>query len=252
MKIGVFDSGIGGLSILKELYNQAPYLDYYYFSDSRFTPYGNKGEELIYERSKFITEVFLDLDITTIVVACNTATAWCIDRLRKEFPRLSFFGVEPYINIINKDKSLALKRGVSLVTELMSSSKRYNELKLRLDPKDKLMTIALPRLAYDIEINYFKNGDMFKLVESNLKKYQPSISERDFIVLGCTHYPIVRTQISSVLGLPCVSPCTQVAQYVLSSCHINDEKQGKSDINFFDSKDDNAWRVLKYEELILF
>ena len=252
MKIGVFDSGIGGLSILKELYKLEPHLDYYYFSDSRFSPYGNKGEALIYERSKFITEVFLDLDISKIVVACNTATAWCIDQLRLEFPEVKFFGVEPYLNVINKDKNLSIKRGISLVTELMSSSLRYKELKSRLDPEDKLKTIALPHLAHDIEKSYFIDVNMLKLVENNLIQYQLDMSDRDFIILGCTHYPIVRTEISSVLGLPCVSPCAQVAQYVLSSCQVSDVERGERNINFFDSKDDNAWRVLKYEELILF
>lgn len=251
MKIGVFDSGIGGLSILKELYAQGPHLDYYYFSDSRFSPYGNKDQAFIYERSKFITEVFLSMNISHIVVACNTATAWCIDLLRKEFPHVNFFGVEPYINVINKDRNLSLKRGILLVTELMSKSKRYLSLKNRLDPEDKLLTIPLASLAEDIENAYFTRADRALIVKKNLDPHLDKFRERDFIILGCTHYPIIAKEIQKTLGVSCISPCQSVAEYVIHSLgHKRDS--GPRKINFFDSKQDSEWRILNYKELILF
>lgn len=254
MKIGVFDSGVGGLSILKELYEMSPSNSFYYFSDSRFAPYGNKEEEFIFERCQFITEVFISLEIKHIVIACNTATAWCIDRLRKTYSDITFFGVEPYINIINKSDDYKNKKGVSLVTDLMNNSKRYQDLKDRLDPNGYITSIPLKNLAYDIESHYFQKPNFGSIVEKNLKDKFDLFRDCSYIILGCTHYPIVKLHIEKYLSLPCISPCENVADYVLKGSGLNRDNSSKKRtlIKFFDSSRDDDWQSLSSEQLILF
>ena len=97
--IGVFDSGIGGLTILDELKNILPNENYFYFGDSKNNPYGQKTDE---ELEKIVDEIVKDLikrGAKIIVVACNTATAKCIESLRKKFPEMIFVGTEPAVKI---------------------------------------------------------------------------------------------------------------------------------------------------------
>ena len=98
--IGIFDSGIGGFSILKQIHELAPDLNVYYIADSSFAPYGNKSKPEVVARSTYITEQLLEFDLDLIVVACNTATGIAIDELRENF-NIPFVGVEPFINALS-------------------------------------------------------------------------------------------------------------------------------------------------------
>ena len=125
-KIGIFDSGIGGLSVLKELLQAMPGQEFYYISDQSFAPYGNLTTDEILERSKVLTQTLLEESVDLIVVACNTATAHSIDLLRKEFD-IPFVGIEPYINYVNHDYN---GENVGLIcTPQTLNSERYQELK---------------------------------------------------------------------------------------------------------------------------
>lgn len=254
MKIGVFDSGIGGLSILKELYSLRPDVDYYYFSDSRFAPYGNKSQELIFERCQFITERFIEMGISQVLVACNTATAWCIDRLRLKYQDIEFYGVEPFFNIINKDASYKDKHGLCLVTELTNNSKRFQKLKQRIDKLDKIKILPLKNLAKDIEVNYFLNSNFQEIVSKNLSPYKEIIVNNDFLILGCTHYPIVKKDIESLFQRQCISPCQSVAHYIVESLEkdLSQSVEKSKEINFFNSLTDNDWNVMSFKQLIRF
>ncbi|MGZ3809074.1 MAG: glutamate racemase [Bacteriovorax sp.] len=138
VKIGVFDSGIGGFSVLNELFKAMPEASYYYVSDDANAPYGPKSDEFITERSIAITKELLAHDVELIVVACNTATAASIDLLRDKFKNLPFVGVEPYLNAYYKmpeGLSADEKKMMVLTTESTGKSERFKRLKERLDPK---------------------------------------------------------------------------------------------------------------------
>ena len=107
-RIGIFDSGSGGLSVLRELKKLLPQESYFYFSDNAHCPYGEKSPEYIQDRARFITNWALDKGADVIVVACNTATAAAIATLRAEYPQIPFVGMEPAV----KPAALGTKSGV--------------------------------------------------------------------------------------------------------------------------------------------
>lgn len=209
IKIGLFDSGIGGLSILKEILKFQLPLDIYYYADSLNAPYGKKPDAFVIERSRHIVDKFKAHGIKLIVVACNTATAVAIEALRNTYPDLEFVGVEPFINIINQRPELLDKKGVVLATPLTGNSKRFLDLKNRLDPKGLLKVVTPENLANIIEKNYIsKPSALHQLIEEEMSKYDLNY---DYFILGCTHYPLVKAELSKLLSGEMISPCPRVA-----------------------------------------
>ncbi len=148
--IGVFDSGIGGFSILKELFKIIPAATYYYYSDEAHAPYGAKSDAYITDRCIAITQMLLDKGAEIIVVACNTATASSIEALRAYFKNVEFVGVEPYLNAYSKTPGTNNKM-VVLTTESTGNSERFKKLKTKLDPHQTIDHLSLKNLATMIE-----------------------------------------------------------------------------------------------------
>lgn len=213
--IGIFDSGIGGFSILKQIHELAPDINVYYIADNSFAPYGNKSQDQIIERSLFITDQLLKFDLDLIVVACNTATGMAIDTLRDKFD-IPFVGVEPFINALSKHEWKNTDKGCVITTELMSKSERFKNLITRLDPSNHLSYVVTPHLASIIE-DYFNSKNEEKL-RAELEKELSFVKTHSFshLILGCTHYPLIGSQIEDVTGAVTLSPCLFVANRTLS------------------------------------
>lgn len=253
-KIGVFDSGIGGFSVLKELFVQFPEAEYYYFSDDAYAPYGPLSDEKITERALFITNELLNQGVSLIVVACNTATASSIDQLRSHYPAVQFVGVEPYLNAYYKespDSADSLKMAV-LTTESMGKSNRFKRLKERLDPSGVIAHYSLKNLAKMVEDLYYSRlseTDFQKMLELELA---PLKNEHySHIILGCTHYPLVRKSIEKILHSKTLSPCPYVASRVkeLLKGTIENTISSSSDFYFYSSNKPN-W-VIKSRQYFL-
>ncbi|TXR54922.1 glutamate racemase [Reinekea thalattae] len=192
--IGVFDSGLGGLTVLTQLKIHYPKLSLLYVADQHYSPYGNKPAELIVQRCRSITQWLVDQGCSVIVVACNTATALAIELLREEFD-LPIVGVEPGVKpaaLSSQCKKIAV-----LATENTVSSQRYSELLSRFLPSVTVVSQRCVGLADAIE---HSSEQLPRLI----KKYcQPLVAEGvDHIVLGCTHYPLITDQILTALGKP--------------------------------------------------
>ncbi|PIK15637.1 glutamate racemase [Halobacteriovorax sp. JY17] len=213
--IGIFDSGIGGFSILKQIHELAPELNVHYIADSSFAPYGNKSKSEIIERSIFITNELLKFDLDLIVVACNTATGVAIDHLRERFD-IPFVGVEPFINALSKHEWQNGDKGCVITTELMSKSERFNNLITRLDPLRRLSYVVTPELASTIE-EFFLGKDE-SLLKKKLRDQLSFVRENSYthLILGCTHYPLIGKYIEEASGAKTLSPCLHVASRTLS------------------------------------
>lgn len=192
--IGVFDSGIGGLTVLAWIRRRLPDAPLIYVADQHHSPYGSKPEWALQQRCDSIADWLINQGATMIVVACNTATAHCIDRLRK---RLSvvIVGVEPGI----KPAALGSRTGAIgiLATENTLASERYQALASRFNPNTRIFNQSCPHLADAIELGP-DNPDIDRL----LHEYVPGLAEAgvDRLVLGCTHYPLVQTRIQALAG----------------------------------------------------
>lgn len=185
-KIGIFDSGVGGLSVFREIRKVLPEEEYIYYSDSGNCPYGDKSTDFIIDRCREITEFLIKEKVDIIVVACNTATAAAIKTLREEYP-LKFIGMEPAIKP-------AVQTTVSGVVGVLATAGTLKSEKY-LRHKDKY--------ASHIEIVEHVGEGFVELVESGItsgteaesvvrKSLEPLITAgADTIVLGCTHYPFL-------------------------------------------------------------
>ena len=191
-KIGVFDSGIGGLNILEELKKLLPNEDFLYFGDSDNCPYGTKSQEDLIKIVSRIVEYFRENDCKLIVIACNTATTRCMKSLREMYPDMIFVGTVPAVKMACDNKC---HDTLVLATEGTIASERVHELIYDNKNDDQeIYLVACNGLAEAIEE---KNNELIdSILYNTLKEYLDySI---DSIVLGCTHYPWAKENISKL------------------------------------------------------
>jgi len=196
--IGVFDSGIGGLSVLRHVHALLPSEELLYFADSGFAPYGEKPEHMIVERALAITSFLQRFGIKAMVVACNTATAAAIAALREHHPQLQVVGVEPGLKPAAQ-LTQSGKVGVLATAGTLASDKF---LKLRQQVADTTQVTfhlqACNGLADQIEKGELSSRETKQLVQ---RYVTPLVGQHvDTLVLGCTHYPFVEPLVREAAG----------------------------------------------------
>lgn len=193
--IGVMDSGVGGLSVLKHLTRQLPHEHFLYFADSAYAPYGNQSATAIQARCFNITDTLISQGAKAIVVACNTATAAAISAMRQHYT-LPIIGMEPAV----KPAAAASKNGIIgvLATSGTLQSAQFAALLEHYGQNVQVVTQACVGLVECIEQGQLDAPQTRAL----LKQYcQPLMAAgADTIVLGCTHYPFVRQYIQEIVG----------------------------------------------------
>ena len=194
--IGVFDSGVGGLSILDEALRQLPDHDYLYFADSANAPYGEKPPEWIAERSLAVCQSLAEAGCQAIVVACNTATAEAIQGIRAELKTIPIIGVEPGI----KPAALQSQKGLVgvLATEATLNSDKFNALLATLPGDCRFIKQAGAGLVPLIESGQLNTPETAALLAQHLEPMRTA--GIDTLVLGCTHYPFLMPLILNQLG----------------------------------------------------
>ncbi|MES2932853.1 MAG: glutamate racemase [Pseudomonadota bacterium] len=197
MPIGIFDSGVGGLSVLRHIQLQLPYEHLVYFADSGFAPYGDKPEAVIVARSLAIAEFLLQQGAKALVVACNTATAAAIKGLRERYCSVPVVGVEPGLKPAAAHSKNQLI-GV-LATDRTLNSTKFNLLREQVSAAtgSQFLLQACIGLADQIE-----TGDLqSSVIEALVQSYVAPLIARDVdtLVLGCTHYPFIRPLIESLI-----------------------------------------------------
>ena len=191
--IGIFDSGIGGLSVFREIRKVLPEQSYVYYSDNAHCPYGEKTREYIIERARAITRFLLDKGCEIIVVACNTATAAAIATLREEF-QIKFIGMEPAI----KPAAQATKTGVVgvLATAGTLKATKYIDTRARWAENVRIVEHIGQGFVELVEKGITTGPDAESTVRTSLIPLLDAGA--DMIVLGCTHYPFLSETISKV------------------------------------------------------
>ena len=193
--IGVFDSGVGGISVLQHIHTLLPHEQLLYVADSKYAPYGNKTPQQIQSRCFEITDFLIQKGAKAIVVACNTATAAAIDEMRAKY-HLPIFGMEPAV----KPAAEASKNGIIgvLATVGTLKSAQFAGLLESYGRNVEVVTQGCVGLVECIERGELNSEHTLKL----LKKYcKPLLDEgADTIVLGCTHYPFVKALIRQIVG----------------------------------------------------
>jgi glutamate racemase len=199
MRIGVFDSGLGGLTVLRSLLMHIPEADYVYLADTAYAPYGEKSHERIKDRSERIARYLIDTHrIDALVVACNTATSAAIAHLRTVFPSLPIVGTEPGIKPAY-ERTRTRHVGV-LATPATLEGDKYQALADRLYGGSDVVLHeqACPGLVERIEAGEIDTPKTTAMLEAWLAPMRQA--KVDTIVLGCTHYPLAAEAIRRIMG----------------------------------------------------
>ena len=193
--VGVFDSGVGGVSVLGALARELPCEDFIYFGDSANAPYGEKSRDQVLRLSRDIVDRLLDEGAKAIVIACNTATSAAAAELRAEYAHVPIIGVEPAL----KPATLANEGGRILVmaTPITLRLDKYQQLAEKWGSGHEVISAPCPGLAARIEQGDLQASDLERLLRELVGEYAGKV---DCIVLGCTHYPFVADQIREVVG----------------------------------------------------
>lgn len=194
LKIAVFDSGVGGISVLRELVKQMPNENYLYFGDSANAPYGDKSTAQVRELTLGAADYLLDRGAKALVVACNTATAAAINQLRQTYPDTIIIGIEPALKVA-ADRFPNGRIGVMATQVTLREEKFAHQLERF--PDVSIDLIPAPGLVELIEQGKADCPETEALLQTILAPY---IGKLDALVLGCTHYPFAKKTIGRILG----------------------------------------------------
>lgn len=195
--IAVFDSGVGGISVLRELVRQMPRENYLYYGDSANAPYGDRPTAQVRELTLNAAAMLLERGCKALVVACNTATSAAIGLLRQQYPDTVIIGIEPALKVAF-DQFPAGRIGVMATQVTLREEKFAHQLERF--PDMQVSLIPAPGLVELIEAGHTDTPQVRALLKQILTPYAGRL---DALVLGCTHYPFVRQAIAEILGPGC-------------------------------------------------
>ncbi|MDO4535092.1 MAG: glutamate racemase [Clostridium perfringens] len=194
--IGFFDSGVGGISVMKRAVELLPTENYIYFGDSKNAPYGVKNVDEVRELTFNAMKFFIEQGVKAVVIACNTATSAAIKDLRETYKEIPIIGIEPAIKPAVESK----KQGkiIIMATPMTLSEKKFNNLMEKYNKEREIIKLPAPGLVEFVEDGILAGDEVREFLKEILKPYLQS--EISTIVLGCTHYPFVKEVIQKIVG----------------------------------------------------
>lgn len=194
--IAVFDSGVGGISVLKEMVRVMPNEDFIYYGDSKHAPYGTKSLEEVRRLTIMHTQELLSQGAKVVAIACNTATSAAVRILRQMYPKLPLVGIEPALKpaVLYKQHPKVLV----MATPMTIREEKFHRLLARYENQAQIYPLPCPGLMEYVENGQSDSPEVRIFLEKLLKEYREK--HMDAVVLGCTHYPFVRDVIADVMG----------------------------------------------------
>lgn len=238
--IGVFDSGVGGLTVVKSIIEAMPDENIVYFGDTAHVPYGSRSKEQITEYVIDDVKFLSKFNIKAVVIACNTADSIARDTVSKMFP-LPFFGVvEP---AAEKSAKITKNGRIGVIaTNATVSSGAYEKAIGRINPSLTVISKACPLLVPLVENNRYRKND--GVIETVLREYLEPLKDQDIdtLVLGCTHYPLLYDVISEILpGVTLISSSDAAAEALESGLResglLNNGEGGRREYYVSDNPD---------------
>jgi glutamate racemase len=245
--IGIFDSGVGGLTIYKEIHKLLPHENIIYLADSKNAPYGEKSKEEIIQISVKNTEYLLSRGCKIIVVACNTASTNAVQYLREKFD-VPFIRVQPAI------KPAALNSKTKVVGILATKGTLKSELLLETSQRFAQGVEVVEQVGEGL-VSMIENGHMYSAEMDILlnKHLRPMLEKNiDFLVLGCTHYPLLTPQIKSIVGdkvsvLDSGEAIARQTKFILEQENLINKDHSEIKRAFYTNKDINVLQNILYE-----
>lgn len=243
--IGIFDSGVGGISVLRAIREQMPAESVVYFGDQGHIPYGSRSMEQIQNFSETITRFLLEQGVKIMVVACNAASAAALKYLREKFPNVQFVGMEPAVKPAAEHTHTG-KVGV-LATPATFQGMLYASVVERFANGVELFQDTCPGLVQQIESGMLHGKETRRILQEALL---PMLEQNiDTVVLGCTHYPFVIPLIQRIVGenVRVIDPAPAVARQtgrLLEAAGMRNPSESKGSLKFYTSGDPDTLRSL--------
>lgn len=245
--IGIFDSGVGGLTVVREIFKYLPECQIIYFGDTARLPYGTKGADFVKKYSLKITEWLMAKNAKIIIIACNTSSAWASDSLKKKFKHTPIFEmitpVVPEVLAITKNKKIGI-----IGTPGTIKSQAYQKALLKKDPSLQIFSQPCPLLVPLVEEGMVE-GDIAAEI---IGKYINPLKEKgiDTLILGCTHYPLLKPLIEKTIdsGIQIINPAESLAREVKKYLDSNETtkkivKKGSEHKFFFSDEPYNLEKI---------
>lgn len=246
--IGFLDSGVGGLSVLRQAVKMMPNENYVYFGDSKNAPYGTKSVEEVKELTFDSVDFLLKKNIKALVVACNTATSVAINDLRHRY-NMPIIGIEPALKPAVELKN----RGkiVIMATPMTLKEKKFSELMEKYKEKVDIVSMPCPKLVEYIENGITEGKEINNYLREKFKDYDEK--ELGAIVLGCTHYPFIKKELSKIFKDVdiidgSVGTVKQLKRKLLKS-NIENDEINKGKVEVYNSMEDEDIIKLSYKLL---
>lgn len=248
--IAVFDSGVGGISVLRALIQEMPNENYLYYGDSAHAPYGTKKLEEVRELTISHVDSFIERGVKGVVVACNTATSAAVRLLRQKYPKVPIIGIEPALKpaVLSKNHPNV----VVMATPMTLRQEKFHNLMGRYMNQAHIIPLPCPGL-----MEYIENGDTHseELEQFIAKLFDPFELEKiDAVVLGCTHYPFVSREIQKVVGKKVAlfdgGPGTarETKRRIAEAGLLNDSKEPGQIV--FENSEDSEEKILLCKKLL--
>ena len=224
MSVGIFDSGLGGLTVLKEIRKIFPNEEIFYFGDTARVPYGEKTKDLIVRYSKEITDFLLTKNISALVVACNTATALAIEELKADYDI-------PVIGVIEAGVRGALSVTKTNEIGVIGTKATINSEKYKQEIQSKNKDIIVYQKACPLFVPVVEEGLLEgKIIESIIRHYLGDFDDKvDTLILGCTHYPLLKKEIHKLYpNLNLIDPAMETALDLKKILTDTDDAENKT------------------------
>jgi len=242
--IGIFDSGVGGISVLREAVKGLPNENFIYYGDSKNAPYGEKSVEEIQKLVFEVAEKLIRRQVKAIVVACNTATSEAIDELREKYKDMPVIGIEPALK-----PAIKLKRNgkiIVMATPLTLKESKFMNLMKKYESIADIAPVPCPGLAEIIEQGHFDGPVVKDYIGIKLSTYKEH--KIAAIVLGCTHYPFIKDEISKAINsdVPIIDGSEGTIKQLkrkLQAYGIINDKEEKGEVDIFNSLNDNMVKL---------
>lgn len=251
MPIGFFDSGVGGLSVLREAIKLMPNENYIYFGDSINAPYGVRDVQSVKELTYKAVDFLLSKGAKAIVIACNTATSAAVASLRVTYPNLPIVGIEPAVK-----PAVELQRKgpiIIMATPMTLKEKKFTNLMNRYKDRAEIIPMPCAGLMEFIEAGMLDSDELREYLE---EKFEPYI-DKDIssIVLGCTHYPFARRLIENIVGkeIPIIDGglgTTKEIRRRIDAIGLLSDSREKGEVEIYNSLNDD--NIIKLSEKLLF
>ena len=244
--IGVFDSGLGGISVLRDLKKLMPNEDFIYFGDSAYAPYGIKTKDEITKRCVEIIDFFIEKGVKAVVIACNTATSASANYLRKKYKDLPIIGMEPALKVATQ--GVKNNNIVVMATPLTLKEKKFETLMHKFRGNNKVVKMPCPKLVEIVENDLL---DDETTVINQLKDYYKNVNvdNLDSVVLGCTHFIFYKDYLNEFLPETAhlvdgnMVTCKHVKEILEQKRELNEENHvGK--IEIYNSSEDQKYMTL--------